>query len=152
MENKHCSPDTSHSFFEHPERQASPRTSNKSRRSSQASHPTSLSTTSQCLPFSTTSQPPHHHSPPPMAVLYRVPHLPRHRGPPSPPMTRIWHLLQDQGRELASLKQCLGAPPPLCCHWGQIIPLAAGSGMLGVLCRLKRKCDFSNKSSYSVLV
>ena len=56
LENEHCSPNMSHSFFRHLKRHASTRTSSKTRRSSKASHPTSISTTSQCPHSSTNSR------------------------------------------------------------------------------------------------
>ena len=98
LENEHCSPSTSYSFFRCPWRHASLRNS-KTRWPSKASHPTSVSTTSQCPPSPTTSQhatmipppPPHTHThgsfvqgPPP------PPH-PWHPGPPSPPLAGLWH-------------------------------------------------------------
>ena len=64
------------------------------------------------------SFPPHHrsfvHDPPP-------PPRPWLPGPPGPPghLTRLWHQLQAQERELAHLRHCLGAPPPQSMHWGQ---------------------------------
>ena len=50
------------------------------------------------------------------------PPRPWHQGPPSPPLAGLWHLLHAQGRELAGLRQCLGAPPPPPnLHWDQIV-------------------------------
>ena len=125
LENEHCSPSTSYSFFRCPWRHASLRNS-KTRWPSKASHPTSVSTTSQCPPSPITSQ--HATIIPPQPWQFCT-------GSPTSPTSMASGSVQPPtggalaptpgpaaGKRLAGLRQCLGALPlPPNLHWDRIV-------------------------------